>query len=197
MAEVDNIIDWLHRRDGILVHYGEDENGEAQFGFLHRSFQEYFAALRMAQEPAATRFEAKLKEEPAGWNETLYLAVAQLADERRREIVLDLVKRGRADFAWQCLKAGGRKEPWLRGLVEYLARYYWFGSDHDYSDLGPSAKECAEACIGHVANHPNAASDVQAQGAGRSIARGGCRVSGGVGGTGIERGPSDSEELLR
>ena len=35
----------LHSRDAILVNYGGD-----QFGFVHRTFQEYFAAQWMAQQ---------------------------------------------------------------------------------------------------------------------------------------------------
>ncbi len=42
---VDAIIDRLHARDAILVQYGG-----GQFGFVHRGFQEYFAAQWMAEE---------------------------------------------------------------------------------------------------------------------------------------------------
>ena len=113
---VETIVDRLHARDAILVQYGGD-----QFGFVHRSFQEYFAAVWMAGELADADFQARLAAEPAGWNETLYLAVAQLKDRDRRRTLLELLKRGRVEFALACLKAAAPEEPWLRLLVQFLS----------------------------------------------------------------------------
>ena len=42
---VDKVLHRLHARDAILVKYGTDRSGQDQFGFVHRSFQEYFAAV--------------------------------------------------------------------------------------------------------------------------------------------------------
>ena len=141
LHRVEDIIHRLHARDAILVEYGGD-----QFGFVHRSFQEYFAAVWMAEELDGDDFRSQLAAEPAGWNETLYLAVAQLPDRDRRKTLLDLLKRGRPEFALACLKAAAPEEPWLRGLVQFLARYTWEGGE----ESGPSAAECADACIGRT-----------------------------------------------
>ena len=46
----------LHARDAILVQYGTDKTGQDQFGFVHRSFQEYFAAGWLANEIAGPPF---------------------------------------------------------------------------------------------------------------------------------------------
>jgi formylglycine-generating enzyme required for sulfatase activity len=134
---VETIVDRLHARDAILVQYGGD-----QFGFVHRSFQEYFAAVWMAGELADADFQARLAAEPAGWNETLYLAVAQLKDRDRRRTLLELLKRGRVEFALACLKAAAPEEPWLRLLVQFLSCYTPEGREY----LGLTAAECADAC---------------------------------------------------
>jgi hypothetical protein len=136
---VDAIIDRLHARDAFLVQYGGD-----QFGFVHRSFQEYFAAVWMAEELDDAGFQSRLAAEPPGWNETLYLAVAQLRDRERRRTLLDLLKRGRAEFALACLKAAAPEEPWLRLLVQFLSRYTLEGEEYE----GIAAAECADACAG-------------------------------------------------
>jgi len=142
---VDAIVHRLHARDAILVQYGGD-----QFGFVHRSFQEYFAAIWMAEEVADAEFQEKLAAEPAGWNETLYLAVAQLRDRERRRTLLELLKRGRAEFALACLKAAPPEEPWLRLLVQFLSRYTWEGQEY----IGLAAAGCADACAGRTETMP-------------------------------------------
>jgi hypothetical protein len=142
---VDAIVDRLHARDAILVQYGGD-----QFGFVHRSFQEYFAAVWMAEELADAEFQKTLAAEPAGWNETLYLAVAQLRDRDRRRTMLELLKRGRAEFALACLKAAPPEEPWLRLLVQFLSRCTWEGLEY----LSVPAAECADACASRPETMP-------------------------------------------
>ena len=142
---VDAIIDRLHARDAILVQYGGD-----QFGFVHRSFQEYFAAVWMAEELDDAGFQGKLTAEPPGWSETLYLAVAQLRDRERRRTLLELLKRGRAEFALACLKAAAPEEPWLRLLVQFLSRYASEGQEY----VGIAAAECADACAGRTETMP-------------------------------------------
>ncbi len=139
---VDRVIDRLHARDAILVQYGTNALGQDQFGFVHRSFQEYFAACYMAQELEPSEFEARLAENRPGWNETLYLAVASLPDRRRRTTLHDLLEAGRADFAVDCLRAAPPEQPWLALLVRFLSRYTWEGQE--YRDL--SVSECADAC---------------------------------------------------
>src|SRR5260370_15715140 len=82
---VEKVIVRLHARDAILVQYGTDQRGQDLFGFVHRSFQEYFAACWMARELDEAEFREALLQDREGWNETLYLAVAQLPDRRPRE----------------------------------------------------------------------------------------------------------------
>src|ERR1039457_7277736 len=134
---VDPIIDRLHARDAILVQFGGD-----RLGFVHRGFQEYFAAQWMAEELEDSEFLDKLLAEPAGWNETLYLAVAQLPDRQRRRTLLELLRAGRAEFALACLKAAAPEDPWLRQLVQFLSRYTSEGREHRSLPV----TECAEAC---------------------------------------------------
>ena len=140
--QVDKVIERLHARDAILVQYGTDKTGQDQFGFVHRSFQEYFAAGWLANEIAEDEFRKQLFAVRDGWNETLCLAVGQLRpDMRRRKTLLELPQRGRADFAVECLKAAASEQPWLRLLVQFLAKYTAAG--REFRDL-PVA-ECAEA----------------------------------------------------
>jgi len=44
-AEVGRFLSLVEVEAGLLVERGKDERGEALFGFVHRTFQEYFAAL--------------------------------------------------------------------------------------------------------------------------------------------------------
>jgi hypothetical protein len=139
---VDQVIDRLHARDAILVQYGTDKSGQDKYGFVHRSFQEYFAAGWLAHEVDEEEFRNQLFAGRDGWDETLYLAVAQLPDKRRRATLLELLKYGKADFAVECLRAAVPEQPWLRVLVQFLARYTRAGIE--YRDL--SVAECAETC---------------------------------------------------
>jgi formylglycine-generating enzyme required for sulfatase activity len=134
----EEVIERLHARDAILVQYGAEADGQDKFGFVHRSFQEYFAAGWLAHEIEEEEFRRQLFAGRDGWDETFYLAVAQLPDRRRRSTLLELLKRGQADVAVECLKAAVPEQPWLRLLVHFLARY------RSYQDL--SVAECADAC---------------------------------------------------
>jgi len=139
----DKVIERLHVRDAILVQYGSDKTGQDQFGFVHRLFQEYFAAGWLANEIAEDNFHEQLFAESPGWNETLCLAVGQLRpDMRRRKTLMELLQRGRADFAVECLKAAASEQPWLRLLVQFLAQYTHAG--REYRGLGVA--ECANLC---------------------------------------------------
>jgi hypothetical protein len=104
----------------------------------------------MAEELDDADFQNKLAAEPPGWNETLYLAVAQLRDRERRRTLLELLKRGRAEFALACLKAAVPEEPWLRLLVQFLSRYTREGWEY----AGITAAECADACAGRMETMP-------------------------------------------
>ncbi len=141
---VEKVVHRLHARDAILVQYGTDARGQDLFGFVHRSFQEYFAARWMVQELEEAEFARQLAKTRQGWNETLYLAVAQLDDRRRRKTLLGLLKTGRAEFAVECLRAAPPEQQWLRMLVQFLARYTWGGKPY----LEMSAANCADACAG-------------------------------------------------
>ena len=44
-AEVDRLLDMVRAEAGLIVSRGTDEDGEPLYGFVHRAFQEYFAAL--------------------------------------------------------------------------------------------------------------------------------------------------------
>ncbi|MEO8658719.1 MAG: SUMF1/EgtB/PvdO family nonheme iron enzyme [Bryobacteraceae bacterium] len=132
----------LHARDALLVQYSTDSAGQDLFGFVHRSFQEYFAAVWMAEELEDEEFERALKDPAPGWNETLYLAVAQLKAQKRRKTLQSLLMRGQADFAVECLRAAAPEEPWLRVLVQFLSRYTWSGGA--FANL--TVQECADGC---------------------------------------------------
>jgi Sulfatase-modifying factor enzyme 1/NACHT domain len=143
---VEKVIHRLHARDAVLVQYGTDQRGQDQFGFVHRSFQEYFAACWMAQELDDAEFQTRLLEDREGWSETLYLAVAHLPDRRRRKTLLELLKIGRAEFAVSCLRAAPPEQPWLQALVRFLSRYTRAGSRYESFPVA----ECADACAGRA-----------------------------------------------
>jgi hypothetical protein len=138
-VSVDDILDRLSKIDAILVNYG----GKDQFGFVHRSFQEYFAATWMANELDDSEFREHVEAERPGWNETLYLAVAQLRDKTRTGLLLDLLKHGRVEFAVACVRARGSEEDWLLQLVRLLSLGYEDGREY----VGLTAAACAEACL--------------------------------------------------
>ncbi|MBI1786096.1 MAG: SUMF1/EgtB/PvdO family nonheme iron enzyme, partial [Acidobacteria bacterium] len=124
-ASVENVIDRLVKRDAILVSDG------SEFSFVHRSFQEYFAAWWMKQEISPEKFREMLFDEKAGWNETLYLAVAQLDNRPRRAILLDLLANSRAELALGCVLAKAGEEPWLMSLTEFLSKYTLEGQEYE------------------------------------------------------------------
>jgi hypothetical protein len=133
----DKVVRRLCARDAILVQYGTDSGGQEMFGFVHRSFQEYFASCWMARELDESEFRQQLFAGRAGWDETLYLAVAQVPDKQRRKILLELVMAGRAEFAVNCMRAAAPEELWLQWLVRFLAGWYWH-----------SVVDCADTCGG-------------------------------------------------
>mgnify|MGYP005844663755 FL=1 len=120
----------------MLVRYGRD-----QFGFVHRSFQEYFAAWWVAQRQEEEDFETLVFDEPPGWYETLCLAVTQLDAPRRQRMLVEVPLRNRVEFALACVKTAPQIDNWLKTLVQFLSKYTWDGREHE--PLG--AEECAEA----------------------------------------------------
>ena len=141
-GEAEELIERLHARDAILVNYGGD-----QFGFVHRSFQEYFAGYWLADQYSDySDFRELLLEEKwidrSGWNETLYLAFGQLSRNTQAKILGELLKRSRVEFALSCLSAGKQQDVWLGQLVRLLSRCYEGAVNYD--EL--SAADCAEAC---------------------------------------------------
>ena len=137
-AQAEGLIERLHARDAILVSLGND-----RFSFVHRSFQEYFAAWWMAEQLDEREFEELVFGEPPGWNETLYLAVAQLPERRLRGILVKLLQSSRVPFALACLKTATQQDLWLKQLVQFLSRYYWEAEEY----LGLSGAECADSCL--------------------------------------------------
>lgn len=49
-------VDYIARRSGLLLPRGLDVDGRGQFAFVHLSFQEYFAAVRLAEQVQRPRF---------------------------------------------------------------------------------------------------------------------------------------------
>ncbi|MCP5112741.1 MAG: formylglycine-generating enzyme family protein [bacterium] len=139
-ASTDDVIERLPAPDALQVSYGGN-----QFGFVHRSFQEYFAAWWMAREVDEEEFRKLVFEEPPGWNETLYMAEAHLEPKNRRPMMNELLKRNRIEFALACVKTAPEIDLWLKTLAQFLSKYYYEVGD-EYESL--SAAECAEAC-GH------------------------------------------------
>lgn len=45
--EINSIVDFLREEAGFLFEKGRDENGNPLFGFVHQTFQEYFAAIEL------------------------------------------------------------------------------------------------------------------------------------------------------
>lgn len=45
--EINSIVDFLREEAGFLFEKGRDENGNPLFGFVHQTFQEYFAAMEL------------------------------------------------------------------------------------------------------------------------------------------------------
>lgn len=45
--EINSIVDFLREEAGFLFEKGRDENGSPLFGFVHQTFQEYFAAIEL------------------------------------------------------------------------------------------------------------------------------------------------------
>jgi formylglycine-generating enzyme required for sulfatase activity/energy-coupling factor transporter ATP-binding protein EcfA2 len=132
------LMERLHTRDAVLVNFGRDE-----FGFVHRSFQEYFAACWLAEEIGPEEMWRDRYRE--GWNETMYLAVAQLRAREEREFLLRLLtEEGQAEFALACVLASPQQSGWLPDLIRFLAKYTHAGRDF----AAMTAPQCLHAAAG-------------------------------------------------
>lgn len=136
-AYVDSLIERLHARDAVLVSQGNE-----RFGFVHRSFQEYFAAWWMVQQFEEDELLKVVFDVPPGLTETMLLAVAQLSERARRRTLIELLRRGKIEFAVGCLNTSSRPELWLERLVRFLGTHY--GSDTQGENV--TANECAALC---------------------------------------------------
>jgi len=126
VAEV--LLNALRGRDGVLA---EQQTG--QFGFLHKTFQEYFAAWHIAENVSGVEDALGYVEKHIGdpfWHETLYLAVAKMGGGIQAEVLRETLRKGRVRFAWHCLQSGARADRWLDTLIRFLAQCY---EEHGWS----------------------------------------------------------------
>ncbi len=80
--KADIVVDFIEKRAGLLLGKG-DKDGERQFEFPHRTFQEFLAACHLAaSEDFAARCATLAREAPAHWSVVLPLA-ARLAKAER------------------------------------------------------------------------------------------------------------------
>lgn len=76
--DVSNIISFLREDAGFLFEKGVDENGEALFGYVHLTFQEYFAAIEFKTRWEEGSLKNKLSEYifNTNWSEVIKLAAS-------------------------------------------------------------------------------------------------------------------------
>lgn len=78
--EVDALINYIKAEAGFLREVGVDERGIGQFSFIHLTFQEYFAAIRMASKWQMGMEQGELEEyvlDPY-WSEVMILTAEEL-----------------------------------------------------------------------------------------------------------------------
>ncbi|MEZ5400669.1 MAG: SUMF1/EgtB/PvdO family nonheme iron enzyme [Bryobacteraceae bacterium] len=136
--KAEKLVEQLSSKDAILVNYGNEK-----FGFVHRTFQEFYAARHLVQEEDPKGLHDRIFEQPSGWNETLCLAVAQMVDGQRRPLFVELLRKGLVPFAQDCLEASGQQANWLQTLVRFLVKHYWQYREH--RSLTPAG--CAAAIV--------------------------------------------------
>ncbi len=83
-TQAKRFLDLVKEEAGLIVERGTDENGESLYGFVHHTFQEYFAAAnvyeRYQQEENATIISEFLREHlhDPHWNEVILLLFGKL-----------------------------------------------------------------------------------------------------------------------
>ncbi len=76
------VVDYIEKRAGLLVGQGE-KDGERQFAFPHRTFQEFLAACHLADQVQLNDLGVRLARQHAGhWQEVLVLAARQAKSDR-------------------------------------------------------------------------------------------------------------------
>jgi formylglycine-generating enzyme required for sulfatase activity len=76
------VVEYIEKRAGLLVGQGE-KDGERQFTFPHRTFQEFLAACHLASQGNLSERGVALARDDAGhWKEVLILAARQAKSER-------------------------------------------------------------------------------------------------------------------
>ena len=76
------VVDYIEKRAGLLLFKGE-KDGERQFAFPHRTFQEFLAACHLASQGDLNQLGVELARQNAGhWKEVLVLAARQAKSDR-------------------------------------------------------------------------------------------------------------------
>ncbi len=76
------VVDYIEKRAGLLLGQGE-KDGERQFAFPHRTFQEFLAACHLANQGDLNPLAVELARQNAGhWKEVLVLAARQARSDR-------------------------------------------------------------------------------------------------------------------
>ena len=74
--ECRQFIDFIRKETGIFAEKGQDENGQNLFGFLHLTFEEYFAAIEFKRRIAQNGLRLKDYIPSARWREIILLCAA-------------------------------------------------------------------------------------------------------------------------
>lgn len=76
--DINDIIDFLREDAGFLFEKGLDDNGESLFGFVHQTFQEYFAAIEFKTKWKENCFKENLNEYVfnSNWIEVIKLSAS-------------------------------------------------------------------------------------------------------------------------
>ena len=114
------VVEFIERRAGLLLGLGTRDGGERQFGFPHRTFQEFLAACHLQARSDFARECRRLAEEDAGhWRVVLVLAARLAKAERGASAADELIGGHDAQMA---VRAGQRPTPadWTRVLTAAL-----------------------------------------------------------------------------
>ncbi|NIM18483.1 MAG: NACHT domain-containing protein [Candidatus Aminicenantes bacterium] len=77
-TEYKEFIDFLRQEAGFFYEKGEDEVGQPQFGFIHLTFEEYFAAIHLVERWCEGNIDLKEYVFNSRWVEIIRLASAQI-----------------------------------------------------------------------------------------------------------------------